>query len=184
LWPQTTLILVSDHGMTVTSRRIDLAGKLQQQGIEARVFGDALAHVFVSDESRIPAAGELVQQVIDNECPNARLYARDQLPDEMRLRHPTRSGDWIVVAAPPCVFSQPSGLSGRIQMALDYLGWGFGSHGYDPDLPDMGGVFMAMGRGVDPDLVLGEVRQIDLAATVSGLLGIAPPADSEGVPIL
>jgi hypothetical protein len=69
-------------------------------------------------------------------------------------------------------------------MALDYLGWGFGSHGYDPDLPDMGGVFMAMGRGVDPDLVLGEVRQIDLAATVSGLLGIAPPADSEGVPIL
>jgi hypothetical protein len=58
---------------------------------------------------------------------------------------------------------------------LDSLGWGFGTHGYDPDLPDMGGVFMAMGRSVNAGLELGEVRQIDLAATV--------PASSEGRPI-
>ena len=33
------------------------------------------------------------------------------------------------------------------------------------------------------DLELGEVRQIDVAATVTRLLGIEPPLQSEGRPI-
>ena len=44
----------------------------------------------------------------------------------------------------------------------------------------MSGVFYAMGSGVPAGIELGEVRQIDLAATVTGILGIAPPLGSEG----
>jgi hypothetical protein len=47
----------------------------------------------------------------------------------------------------------------------------------------MGGVFLATGRGVPNDLVLPEVHQIDLAATVARLLAIEPPRQSEGRPI-
>ena len=44
----------------------------------------------------------------------------------------------------------------------------------------MGGIFLATGRGVPDDLVLPEVHQIDVAATVARLLGIDPPRHSEG----
>jgi arylsulfatase A-like enzyme len=56
-------------------------------------------------------------------------------------------------------------------------------HGFDPALPDMGGVFLALGRGVPAGARLGAVRQIDVAPTVAKLLGIAPPRDAEGTPI-
>ena len=98
----------------------------------------------------------------------------------MRLKHPTRTGDWVVVGPPPCVFTQRPGFGGIATRVMSGMGWGFGGHGYDPALPAMGGVFLAIGRGVDPTLELGEVRQIDLAATVSTLLGIDPPRHSEG----
>jgi arylsulfatase A-like enzyme len=44
----------------------------------------------------------------------------------------------------------------------------------------MHAIFYAMGRGVPGDLELGEVRVIDIAPTVSQLLGIEPPRDAEG----
>jgi predicted AlkP superfamily pyrophosphatase or phosphodiesterase len=183
LWPQLTLILVSDHGMTLTGPAIDLAGALRRQQIEARVFGGAVVHVFLNDPDQQQAAASVAQEVIAGECADARLYVGAELPAEMRLAYPNRTGDLVVIAPPPCNFSFRPGFGGWAQGALANLGWGFGSHGYDPMLPDMAGVFMAMGRGVPADQPLGEVRQIDLAATVSRLLGIEPPLQSEGEPI-
>jgi arylsulfatase A-like enzyme len=67
--------------------------------------------------------------------------------------------------------------------ALTMVGWTFGSHGYPPDHPDMAGMFLALGRGVPAGTRLPPVHQVDLAATVAGLLGIEPPRDSEGRPV-
>jgi hypothetical protein len=44
----------------------------------------------------------------------------------------------------------------------------------------MGGVFLALGRGVPNDVNIPVVHQVDVAATVAVLLGINPPRDSEG----
>ena len=41
-------------------------------------------------------------------------------------------------------------------------------------------IFFAMGRGVPAGAKPGVVRTIDVAATVSDLLGIEPPLQSEG----
>ncbi len=53
-------------------------------------------------------------------------------------------------------------------------------HGYSPDHPDMGGIFLAIGRGVPAGARLPAVRMIDVAPTVARLLGIATPRDAEG----
>ena len=66
--------------------------------------------------------------------------------------------------------------------AATWFGKTLGMHGYDPRLPDMGAIFLAMGRGV-PETLPGDVLQIDLPATVARLLNIEPPEDSEGSPI-
>ena len=56
-------------------------------------------------------------------------------------------------------------------------------HGYDPALPDMQGIFLALGRGVPAGAHADAVRMIDVAPTVARLLGIAPPRDAEGTAI-
>jgi arylsulfatase A-like enzyme len=47
----------------------------------------------------------------------------------------------------------------------------------------MSGIFLAVGRGVGRAAVLPTVRAIDVAPTISHLLGIDPPAHAEGSPI-
>lgn len=177
-WSHTTLLLVSDHGMTERGASLDLEGTLKASGVDARVYGAAVAQVFLDDPDQLPVA-----QAAAADLDHVRVYRGDELPQTFRMRHPTRTGDLVVIAEPPYTLSRPAGMEGRLMTALQYLGRSFGIHGYDPLLPDMGGVFMAMGRGVPADLELREVHQIDVAATVAALLGIAPPAQSEGRPI-
>ena len=59
-----------------------------------------------------------------------------------------------------------------------------GIHGYDPALPEMAGVLLAMGRGVPDGRRLPAVRAIDVAPTAAALLGIDPPRSSEGAAFL
>ena len=84
---------------------------------------------------------------------------------------------------PPYSFTRPRGLGGKIAPLLARMGWTLGGHGYFPHLPDMGGVFMALGRGVPAGGTLPAVHQVDIAATVARLLAIDPPLQSEGRPI-
>jgi predicted AlkP superfamily pyrophosphatase or phosphodiesterase len=177
-WSHTTLMLVSDHGMTETGRYLDLAGALRSAGVPARVVGSAVAHVYLENPAQIAAA-----EVAARTLGKVKVYRGAALPDHYRLRHPTRTGDLVVMADPPYTLSRPAGFEGRLMTAMQALGSSFGTHGYDPALPDMGAVFMAMGRGIPAGLTLGEVRQIDVAATVARLLGIEPPLQSEGLPI-
>ncbi len=179
LWPRTTLLLVSDHGMTVSGKFLDLAGALAAGGISARLFGSALVQVHVAEPAQIAAAGRIIRTF-----PQATVYEGTRLPAAFRLRHPTRTGDWVAVVQPPFTFARSAGLSGQLQSLLYAAGWDYGAHGYDPALADMAGIFYALGRAVEPSVALGEVHQIDIAATVSRLLGIDAPLQSEGVPIL
>lgn len=180
-WPYTTLILVSDHGMTETGAYLDIRSALGDAGVAAQVTGSSVANVYLED----PAAEERAIAAIRTLEPaeKVRVYRRDDLPTSLRLAHPTRTGDLVVLTEPPFSFSRPDGFAGKLQTLLYKLGVGVGGHGYDPRHPDMAGVFFAAGRGVPNDLILPEVQQIDLAATVSRLLSIDPPRQSEGRPI-
>jgi len=175
VWPYTTLIVVSDHGMTAAGAYLDLRGVLEGAGVAARITGSAVANVYLDDPGQLDRALDAVGSLAP-----ARVYRRHELPAALRLKHPTRSGDLVLITEPPYSFSRPAGMAGRLQSWLHAAGMTFGGHGYDPRHPDMGGVFLAMGRGVPPDLVLPEVQQVDVAPTVSRLLGMKPPRQSEG----
>ncbi len=180
LWPRTTLMLVSDHGMTAVTRYLNLQGAFDDAGIGAVVIGAAVAQIYLTG----PADDEAVQTTLASflaDVPGSAFYRRQDLPDEFRLRRPNRVGDWVAVLPPPYAF-RPGTESWLRRIAI-FFGREYGMHGYDPKLPDMGGVFYAMGRGVPADLALDDVRQVDVAATVATLLSVEPPAQSEGQPI-
>ena len=177
-WPYTTLLLVSDHGMTETGAYLDLRSALADRDIAARVLGSPVANVFLNDPQQLEAAKAAIVSLGP-----VQVYEGQRLPDDLRLRHPTRIGDLVVVTEPPYVLTRPDGFKGMLVALLSAFGWSFGGHGYDPSLPDMGAVFMALGRGVEPGLDVAEVRQIDVAPTVARLLGIDPPLQAEGQPV-
>ncbi|MFB3107702.1 MAG: alkaline phosphatase family protein [Pseudomonadales bacterium] len=166
-WENTTVILVSDHGMAASDGLIDIKEALAGEGIEAEVVGATVAHVFVKDQNLSERAGAVLRDLDP-----VNVYRGTELPAELRLGFPDRVGDWVVATEPPFSFSRPPGWKGVI-----------GMHGYDPSIVEMGASFLALGRGVPSDLEIATVRQIDVAATVAHLLGIDPPLQSEGRPV-
>ncbi len=177
LWPRLTLLLVSDHGMTRVERNLDLAALVSNLGVAATVSASAgVGHVFVQR----PADLISVERALHN-TRGVRTWRNAELPVSMHLRHVTRTGDLVVVAQPPLSLQSMGVLRGS---AFRFLRWccdyQIGGHGYDPALPDMQGIFLAMGRGVRPGLRLPTQVQIDIAPTVSQLLGIAPPRNASG----
>lgn len=175
-WRYTTVFVSSDHGMTESRTAIDVPSALAAAGIEATVqSGAAVAFVYLDTASEAEAARAELQKLTGHHA-----YLSDQLPEELRARHPTRTGDVVLVAEPPYYYAR-SGWRGKF---VDWLrrtfGFVGGSHGYRPSHPDMAGVFYAKGRGVAGGQSLGLLSNLDLAPTASRLLGIRPPSDCEG----
>ncbi len=181
LWPRTTLIIVSDHGMTAWTEVLNLNGAFEAEGIDAVAVGAAVVQVHLT--APVPDAEmRAALKKILADVPGAQIHKGDSLPASYRLQRDSRIGDWVIVLPPPYAATRSTGMELWLMQAATWFGKTLGMHGYDPSLPDMGGLFLAMGRDV-PDSPLGELRQIDLAATVAHLLNIEPPRDSEGRPI-
>lgn len=179
-WPATTLLVVSDHGMTELGGSVDPLGVLGGLGIGARfVSGGPFGHLFLDDPARAAEAAAALDAV-----DGVQAWTRDAIPDALRYRHPTRSGDVFVLAEPPLRLGGGS-RAGDLRVTLGRLfGRTLGVHGYDAaHHPEMRAVFLALGRGVPAGAKQGPVRALDVAPTVTRLLGIEPPKSCEGRPI-
>ena len=140
-----------------------LEASLEAAGVGARVFGSgAVAQVFLADRAQQARAEAALTPLA-----GIRVWRRGEVPARLRLNHPTRSGDLTVAASPPHAL-KPSPVGERAARALG--GGTRGLHGYDPELPDMGGILFALGRGVKPGTRLPACVRCDLAATVARLL--------------
>jgi predicted AlkP superfamily pyrophosphatase or phosphodiesterase len=178
-WSYTTLLVVSDHGMTRLEKGVDVSQALRERGIDAQVQAStAVADVFLADPAR---ADEVVVALAS--VPGVRAYTREALPDRLAYRHPTRTGDVVALTDPPHAFANSRTWNALVARARLALGGSVGGHGYDPEHPDMGGIFFALGRGVPKGLSLERVEAVDVAPTVARLLGIEPPAQAEGRPL-
>ncbi len=178
-WGELTLVVVSDHGMSAPSESADVRALLADAGIRARVFqGGALAHIYLKRAADAERALARLRGV-----PGLEAWTRAQIPERLRFRH-ARVGDLVALAAPPLALLDGNGAQGIAQRVSAFFGQRGGVHGYDPEVaPEMRAIFVARGRGVAAGTQLGVVRTIDVAPTLARLLGIAPPAQAEGVPI-
>jgi 2',3'-cyclic-nucleotide 2'-phosphodiesterase (5'-nucleotidase family) len=100
--------------------------------------------------------------------------------DGVDALHPNRSGDVVVVLQPP--YQSDAGTNGQA-IALSHF---FGQHGYLPDLVDiahsvnMHATFVAAGEGIRHQDPVDGVRAIDLAPTISFLMGFPGPQNARG----
>jgi 2',3'-cyclic-nucleotide 2'-phosphodiesterase (5'-nucleotidase family)/predicted AlkP superfamily phosphohydrolase/phosphomutase len=94
--------------------------------------------------------------------------------------HPNRSGDVVVVFRPP--YQTDAATPGQLTAFSQF----FGQHGYLPNLVNiarnvnMRGTFIAAGPGVKDGFTAPNMRAIDVAPTISFLMGIPEPQNARG----
>ncbi len=163
-------IIVSDHGMAATS--IDRVIVLE----ELADFTD----VEVVDRNPIaaiaPRPGDVdrVYAALRGAHPNLRVYRKGDLPPAWHFNdHPRIT---------PIVAVPDEGWSIVTRRQLDRWraeGWtGGGNHGYPPELPALGALFIAAGPGIAVGRVVPPFQNIHVYELMARLLGLTPAANS------
>jgi 2',3'-cyclic-nucleotide 2'-phosphodiesterase (5'-nucleotidase family)/predicted AlkP superfamily phosphohydrolase/phosphomutase len=126
------------------------------------------------------------QGLSDPANPGAQVVLKIMTKEELRnvdgvdALHPNRSGDVVVVLKPPYQFD--AATPGQTIAFSQF----FGQHGYLPDTVDLGAnvnmhaTFVAAGPGIRHQGPAKGVRAIDLAPTISFLMGIPGPENARG----
>jgi arylsulfatase A-like enzyme len=179
-WQRTTLLLVSDHGMTRQGESVDPMLPLRAEGIGGSfVSGGPFGFVRLDDPARTADAAAAIDAL-----PSVEAWPSDAVPEAFHYRRPGRTGDVFVLAEAPLRLGGGS-LMLDLRFALgDLFGRTLGAHGYDAArFPEMNGIFLAVGRGVPKGARHAPVRALDVAPTAARLLGIEAPRDCEGIAI-
>jgi arylsulfatase A-like enzyme len=177
----TTLLVVSDHGMTATTASVDLQHALTARRLAARVAGGGgFAQVLLRGEGDRAARTE--SALAAARALGLEAWPRGGCPPEYACAN-ARFGD-VVVVAPLGVEITPRSRTRRWLALVGIERFAMrGVHGHRPELPEMAALFAASGRGVARGARPGTVRAIDVAPTVLALLGQPIPAWMEGRPI-
>jgi predicted AlkP superfamily pyrophosphatase or phosphodiesterase len=189
---KATLIVVSDHGFSLTHRMVlpnvilRRAGLLDVRGIRV-VKGEVdvvpqggAAMIYILDEAKHDeiiatirkafAGVEGVEKVVGvNEFPKYGIANPKDDP---------HAPDLMLFASEGYAFGDTAAGALTFNEKPEKKG----THGHDPDLPDLHATFVAWGDGIKPGVKLGEIQNTTVAPTVAKLLGIAMP-NVDGKPL-
>ena len=131
------------------------------------------------------AVVQAFESLVDPADPDAEVVDEVFLKEELRdvdgsdSLHPNRSGDVVVALRPPY---QSDAATPGVEIAFSQF---FGQHGYRPAMKNlatnvnMRAAFLAAGPGIRDGVSL-PVRAIDVAPTISFLMGIPGPQNARG----
>lgn len=199
---RTVLALVSDHGHVAADRAVRLNVALARAGLLARREDGTI------DLSRTRAVWAPAGYFLINRVARPGGIVRPEEEEALRaalartlrgLRDPETGRSLVTAVIDPRTGGRALGLGGPsggdlyVRLApgtspsADTRGDlveripPAGQHLLDPDRREMQAIFVLGGPGVAKGADLGLVRAIDVAPTLSALLGIDPPAQAEGV---
>lgn len=188
--PATIVVVVSDHGFTAVTHRVNLYVPFIEAGLMSLAGGDAhdgpsprvdawqaepwlaggMAAIMLR-ERKDPAlearVGELLRKLqanpdngIETVLDRSGIAQRGGFPDAA----------FLAVLRPG--YYAGAKLSGPL---VEPVGTTIGGHGFSPELPDMRAAFFAAGRGIARHRDLGVVDMRRIAPTVAALLGVPLP---------
>lgn len=158
------LLVVSDHGMTGIDpqRTIFLDDHLDPSRVRVSSWGPA-AHIWGSAMS----VDEVVA-ALDGVHPHLGVWKREQIPARYHFRDHPRAPDVLAEADPGWMISsheQVESMEGPPPR---------GMHGWDPEHPDMQGIFVAHGPAFTAGSRIDRVEAIDLYELMAALLDLRP----------
>jgi hypothetical protein len=185
-----TLVVGTDHGMMDVGPIVNLGRIMQENDIHARLAADGASAFLYLDKGEDPAR---VKKAMDQYSGIFATYRAGHYPAFAHLGTGPRAGDFMLLTHPPYWIADPKEdfPSWASWVGVNWF-WGTtftpavggikATHGYDPRIVQMHGIFYAWGAGVAP----GEIKrldQIDVHPTVMKLLGLQPgrPVDGHAV---
>lgn len=168
------IVVVSDHGMTATTR-------------ERTIFVDdyvSLQDLDIADINPTlgvmpkPGRDEAVYGALSAAHPNLKMYRRENTPPQWRFRDQPR--------VPPITGVADEGwVVMRRSSADEYWKHGpiGGQHGYDPSLQSMRGIFVAAGPAFKQAVAVRPFENVAIYNVLARVLGITP-ASNDGDPAI
>ncbi|WP_017619285.1 alkaline phosphatase family protein [Nocardiopsis gilva] len=182
LGEDATFVLVSDHGMTGYTKSLEpqVLGAISDAGftVERLYSGQApaartevvltasprAANVYLRGRADTARQRDRIERLLRDVPELEGVYNRDEL-DAMGAA--PAEGDFAVDARPPYAFFNPDEVDGR-------------ERGGHASLREGTAPLVLAGAGVRQGDMPHDPRTIDIAPTISHLLGVEPPADAEG----
>lgn len=169
LTDRVNVIVVSDHGMSPTSRdRVIFVDDYVDLDVANPVDSNPVLALWPAPEDVIP-----VYQALRDAHPRLSVFLRDSIPERFAYgaspRVPPILGiadeGWAISSRP--FFESTPGAPGR------------GNHGYDPEVTDMWGVFIAAGPAFRRGLRVPAFRNVDVYPLLMEVLGL-PTSPHDG----
>ncbi len=182
----TTLTEVFSNCRAGTGANATNLAKACWAGGTAQIYVNSTLPTGVTYEYVRTAIVNAFTNLADPANPGAKVVLKILKKEELRnvdgsdSLHPNRSGDVVVVLKPPYQFD--AATFGKTIAFSQF----FGQHGYLPETVDlasgvnMHATFVAAGPGIRKQGSVKGVRAVDLAPTISFLLGIPGPVNARG----
>jgi predicted AlkP superfamily pyrophosphatase or phosphodiesterase len=185
---EATLVIGTDHGMIAVDPVVNLGRIINRHWIYARDAGDGgSAYLYLDKGEDIARVEKALAQYKDAFT----VYRTGKHPPYSHLGSSARVGDLMLVAKPPYYIAPSSSLPWYAHlMGMTWfwsdifvpgdLGGLKSSHGYDPSIPEMHGVFYAWGAGIAAGKEIPQLDIIDVHPTAMHLLGLEPGKPVDG----
>ncbi len=145
---------------------------LDLDGVRA-VEGGPFVYLYFTkpDRSRVLASRDIINSQWN--CGHASLPG--EAPAEWKISASSRFPDLIVQANPGCAVISTSSMQHKMTA---------GDHGWPPEMPEMRGIFFAMGPRIPADRKLGVLRVTDIYPLMLAILELPAPGPIDGDPEL
>lgn len=164
LFDAVNIVIISDHGMTPTSREraIFLDDYIDLEQLDFTMTG-ALAHIWPK-----PEALEDVYERLSEAHPNFRVFRREEIPERLHFREHRR--------IPPILAMADEGWSiieRRDSDRTERLD-GRGTHGYDNEFESMQAIFVARGPAFKKAVIVDSFENIHIYELLAEILELEP----------
>lgn len=183
---QFFLVVTSDHGMRPVQTLVHpekLTGLENDETTQIITAGN-IAHLYLSrDQDTVDQ--QVVKTKILTQLDSydfVSVWPREEIPEKWNLRHPTRTGDLLLVLEEGYTFNR---LASDLLFPLEGTGRSLGTHGYDPETTAEMRTLLVIHTYPESssEIHLGNVDALQLHATVARILNIEPAPKARQNPI-
>jgi len=169
---RTTMVVVSDHGMSQLSpdRRILLDDYIDPSAVDISEWSGA---VKLAPGAR---SADQIYQALKGKHPALSVYRREELSPELQYGKNPRVSPIVGIVEDGWTVTTRE----RVESDSRENRKRAGAHGFDPKYPPMRGLFVVAGPRVKPGLVVAPFRNLDVYDFLCALLDVLPePNDGD-----
>ena len=173
IYSQINIVITSDHGMTdVSVDRLLILDDYISRMDDLYINGRG-AHIQLEHKKGKSDYADVLYRELKN-IPHSQTWVKSELPERFHFAN-NNTGDYLLLADEGWFITTNSALKEN-EFTLG------GMHGYDPALPNMHGIFYAMGPELKSGIQIQSFENIHIYPLLCELLGIIPYSGKNDAP--